>query len=156
MNGYILIGNYLLTELRCRKARQAENEKALGGRYVCICREDNEHVIQQQKICPAPLGEKVALVCTWGNGRALFKEAFSKMLRKEGLTAHSFRHTHTTILAEIGVPAKAIAGRLGHADATITQNLYMHNTLKLQEEAAAIFDKTLQNLTCADSTQAKS
>ena len=50
----------------------------------------------------------------------------------------------TTQLAKIGVPAKAIAGRLGHADATITQNLYMHNTEKLQEEVATNFAKTLQ------------
>ena len=68
----------------------------------------------------------------------------TKMLLGEGLNAHSFRHTHTTQLAEIGVSAKAIAGRLGHADATITQNLYTHNTEKLQEETAAIFGKTLQ------------
>ena len=29
--------------------------------------------------------------------------------------------------------AKGVAERLGHADATITQNLYTHNTEKLQE-----------------------
>ena len=66
------------------------------------------------------------------------------MLSKCGLNAHSFRHTHTTQLIENGAPVKAVAERLGHADATITQNLYTHNTQKLQEEAAAIFDKTLQ------------
>ena len=78
------------------------------------------------------------------NGQLVLKEALSKVLRNEGLNAHSFRHTHTTILAENGVPAKAIAGRLGHADATITQNLYAHNTEKLQEIAVISFVKILQ------------
>ena len=84
------------------------------------------------------------LVCVRENGQILSKETLSKFLSCEMLNSHSFRHTHTTQLAEIGVPAKAIAGRLGHADATITQNLYMHNTEKLQEEVATNFAKTLQ------------
>ena len=54
----------------------------------------------------------------------LFQHTLSKTLREEGINAHLLRHTHTTVLAEIGVSAKAIAERLGHADATITQNLY--------------------------------
>lgn len=47
-----------------------------------------------------------------------------------------FRHIHATQLIENGAPAKGVAGRLGHADTQITQNLYTHNTLKLQEENA--------------------
>ena len=72
------------------------------------------------------------------------KGALTKILHDEGLNAHSFRHTHTTQLIERGANAKGVAYRLGHADATITQNLYTHNTQKLQEEIAEIFNKTLQ------------
>ena len=84
------------------------------------------------------------MICVRENGQMLVENTLGRILHKEGLNAHSFRHTHTTQLIENGVSAKAVAGRLGHADATITQNLYAHNTEKLQEEAAAIFDKTLQ------------
>ncbi|MBD3878946.1 MAG: tyrosine-type recombinase/integrase [Quinella sp. 1Q5] len=66
------------------------------------------------------------------------------MLSKCGLNSHSFRHKHATQLIENGASAKGVAERLGHADATITQNLYTHNTQKLQEEAVANFAKTLQ------------
>ena len=123
---------------------QAENEKQIGNSYVHIYREENGHIIQQSKNIPIDCVEQVSLICTQNNGRIFFKTAFTKVLFKEGLNAHSFRHTHTTVLIENGAPAKAVAGRLGHADATITQNLYTHNTLKLQEEAAVIFGKTLQ------------
>ena len=66
------------------------------------------------------------------------------MLHAEGLNAHSFRHTHITQLIENGAIPKGVAGRVGHANTQITQNLYTHNTLKLQEETLAIFDKNLQ------------
>ena len=66
-------------------------------------------------------------------------ERFKALLEKYPFgTVHSFRHTHATQLIENGASAKGVAERLGHADATITQNLYTHNTQKLQEETAAI------------------
>lgn len=150
---YILIDDCLLAELRHWQARQAENEKQRGDCYVYIYREDNGHIIRQSKGLPVPAAERVALVCTDKMGRLLLKEYTARLLAREGLNAHSFRHTHTTILAESGVPAKAIAGRLGHANVTITQNLYTHNTLKMQEEAAAVFAKTLRQSPNADNLQ---
>ena len=141
---YILIDDYLLGELKCWQNQQIEKEKELGDSYVYIYREEDGHIVRQSKGLPVSVGEKVSLVCTQSNGQMFIETALCKILRKEGINAHSFRHTHTTVLAENGVPAKAIAGRLGHANTQITQNLYMHNTEKLQEQAAAIFTKTLQ------------
>ncbi|MBR3497596.1 MAG: hypothetical protein IKO05_01220 [Selenomonadaceae bacterium] len=40
--------------------------------------------------------------------------------------------------------AAGVAGRLGHSNTLITQNLYTHNTLKLQKETVAIFAENLQ------------
>ena len=141
---YILIDNYLLGELRHWQNWQAENEKKFGDNYVYIYREDDGRIIRQSKGLPAPAAEKVSLICVRDDGRLYLDEYISKILRKEELNAHSFRHTHATQLIENGASAKGVAERLGHADATITQNLYTHNTEKLQEETAAIFDKTLQ------------
>ena len=141
---YIIIDDYLLGELLRWKARQAENEEKFGDSYVYIYREDSGHVQRQSKSFPAPAGEKVSLVCVREDGQMLVENTLGRILHKEGINAHSFRHTHTTQLAEIGVSAKSIAGRLGHADATITQNLYTHNTEKMQEEAVIKFAKTLQ------------
>ena len=141
---YILIDDYLLGELKRWQNQQVENEKRFGDSYVYIYREGDGHIIRQSKGLPISNAEKVSLICVCDDGQLVLKETLTKMLRHEGLNAHSFRHTHTTQLIENGASAKAVAGRLGHADATITQNLYTHNTQKLQEEAATIFDKTLQ------------
>ena len=141
---YILVDNYLLGELKRWQVQQVENEKEFGDSYVYIYREDDGHIISQSKGLPAPPAEKVSLVCSREGGQMVLKNHFSKVLRNEGLNAHSLRHTHATQLIENGASAKGVAERLGHADATITQNLYTHNTEKLQTETAAIFNKTLQ------------
>ena len=65
-------------------------------------------------------------------------------MQKAGINTHSFRHTHATTLIENGATPKGVAGRLGHSNTAITQNLYTHNTQKLQEDTATIFEKTLQ------------
>lgn len=152
---YVLVDDYLLSELRRWQARQAENEKELGDSYVAVYREDDGHVIRQAKSLPPPATERVGLICTRGNGYPYLREGFASLLISEGLNAHSFRHTHATQLIESGASAKAVAGRLGHANTQITQNLYTHNTLKLQEEAAAIFAKSLQGTPHADAVQTK-
>lgn len=141
---YILVDDYLLEELRRWQARQAENERQFGDSYIYTYCESNGHIVFFSKALPAPDCEKVSLICTRDNGQLVLENHFTKILRDEGLNAHSFRHTHATQLIESGAAPKGVACRLGHANALITQNLYTHNTLKLQEETAAIFDKNLQ------------
>ena len=140
---YILIDDFLLNELLRWQAQQVDNEKEFGDSYVYAYREEDGHVIRKSKGLPCSF-EKVSLVCVRSEGHFLRKDNIAKILKKENLNAHSFRHTHATQLIECGAVPKGVARRLGHADATITQNLYTHDTLKLQEETLAIFDKTLQ------------
>ena len=144
---YILIGEELISELKRWQRQQGLNEENIGDSYVYIYREGNGHIIRQSKGLPAPLGEKISLICTRHDGRLILYESLTIFLKGENLNAHSFRHTHATQLIENGVEAKAVAGRLGHANTQITQNLYTHNTLKLQEKALAIFDKIMQTNT---------
>ena len=143
-NRYVLVDDILLTELRRWQLQQRENEKHFGGSYVYIYREADGHIERLSKSLPAPDGEKISLVCTRDNGQLVSRGGFMRMLRSAGLNAHSFRHTHITQLIENGAKPKGVAGRVGHANAVITQNVYTHNTLKLQEETLAIFDKNLQ------------
>ena len=66
-------------------------------------------------------------------------------LYRLGLNSHSFRHTHATRLIESGAKPVDVAARLGHADATITQNLYAHDTDDMQQETARIFERFVDN-----------
>ncbi|MBR1806267.1 MAG: tyrosine-type recombinase/integrase [Selenomonadaceae bacterium] len=141
---YIVVDDFLLGELKRWQAQQRENEQHFGDSYVYVYREADGHIERKSKGLPAPDGEKVSLVCTGRNGKIIRRGALAEILVAEGLNAHSFRHTHATQLIENGATANGVAGRLGHANAAITQNLYIHNTAKLQEETYAIFDKNLQ------------
>ena len=83
-------------------------------------------------------------IATGEKGHPLQKKLLGKYLRLEELNAHSFRHTHTTQLIERGANAKGVACHLGHSSVAITQNLYMHNTQKLQLETLNYFASILQ------------
>lgn len=141
---YVLIDDFLINELRRWQEQQIENEKQHGDIYVYIYREENGHIQRLPKMLPAPNGERISLLCTKNDGRLVLKEFIVRALAAEGLNAHSFRHTHATRLIEKGAAPKGVAERLGHSNVLITQNIYSHNTLKLQEETLAIFAENLQ------------
>jgi integrase len=57
---------------------------------------------------------------------------------------HDLRHTHATIMLEIGESAKVVSERLGHANVSITLDKYSHVTQNLQTESAQNFAKALK------------
>ena len=142
-NRTIFISDFLISELQSWQNRQAENEKSIGVSYVYIYKAADNKIIQQSKVLPAE-SNRIELVCTKETGHFVLKSAVEKHLHNEGLNAHSFRHTHATMLIEHGATPKGVAGRLGHSNAAITQNLYTHNTEKIQQDTADIFEKITQ------------
>ncbi|MBQ7453730.1 MAG: tyrosine-type recombinase/integrase [Selenomonadaceae bacterium] len=135
--------DFLISEFCRWQAQQADNEKILGDNYICLYLTPDNFIVQQSKSVPTS-AEKISLICISANGKLFLRGYIIKTLKDEGFNAHSFRHTHATRLIENGAPAKGVAGRLGHSNILITQNLYTHNTIKLQEETAMIFDNFLQ------------
>ena len=47
---------------------------------------------------------------------------------------HMLRHSHISLLAELGLPVKAIMERVGHRDESITLQVYSHVTENIQDE----------------------
>ena len=50
------------------------------------------------------------------------------------LTTHIFRHTHISILAELGVPLKTIMQRVGHNDPNTTLSIYTHVAKSMHDD----------------------
>ena len=46
------------------------------------------------------------------------------------VTLHGFRHTHCSLLFEMGTPLEEVQERLGHTDIKTTMNIYTHVTEK--------------------------
>jgi integrase len=62
-----------------------------------------------------------------------------ELMRKVGLrgvSLHSLRHSHASILLSKGVPPAVVSQRLGHADQNITLSIYSH-ALPADARAAA-------------------
>lgn len=64
---------------------------------------------------------------------AVHKDLFS------GGGLHIYRHTHASLLAEKGVPLDLIQRRLGHANDTITREIYLHVTEKMKKQEIELF-----------------
>ena len=62
---------------------------------------------------------------------------------KQKVTTHTFRHTHTSLLAEAGVDLVSIMERLGHKDDKTTREIYLHVTAEMKKEAAQKFSKLM-------------
>ncbi|WP_163530703.1 site-specific integrase [Halobacillus ihumii] len=59
---------------------------------------------------------------------------------------HDLRHTHATIMLQLGEHAKVVSERLGHADVQTTLNLYSHVTPNMQKDSAIRFDEAFKNI----------
>ncbi len=140
----IIIDNNLTTLLKRWKIQQSKWELS-GGDSYCIIDEKKDHTIQTySKVFMTAETNRQKMVCTGPQGKIVSRATVMHNLQKVGLNTHSFRHTHATMLIEAGASPKGVAGRLGHKRVDITENLYTHNTEKMQQDTLEIFTKTLQ------------
>ena len=54
---------------------------------------------------------------------------------------HDFRHTHASLLFEVGATLKEVQSRLGHSDIKTTMDIYTHITQSTREKLAEKFQK---------------
>ncbi len=74
---------------------------------------------------------------------------FNRFIKKhnftEGVSFHSLRHTHATLLVSSGLDIKTIQTRLGHANASITLNTYAHALPEKDKQASDIVSSILNS-----------
>lgn len=139
----VVIDDELVSILRKWKRQQREWELSDGGAY-CVIDEQENHVLRVFSKELAPSVNRQMMLCTNRHGRPVCRATVMQHLQSAGLNAHSFRHSHATILVEAGASLKGVAGRLGHKRIETTEEIYTHNTKKMQEDVASIFAKTMQ------------
>jgi integrase len=61
----------------------------------------------------------------------------------KGVRLHDLRHLHATQLLAAGVPVRTVSGRLGHANAATTLNVYAHFLEASDREAADVIGNLL-------------
>lgn len=50
------------------------------------------------------------------------------------VTTHIFRHTHVSVLADMGIPLRVISARVGHSNGDITEHIYLHVTERTKKK----------------------
>ena len=129
---------YSLTTHKIQTTKTETSERVLHmhPELLAVVR---SQLIHQKQICLA-YGARSALLFPWRDGGYMHYEAYSKYFREHvakvhgsPLPVHSLRHTYTSLMAEAGVPIETISRQLGHADSSITKQIYMHVTNKVRE-----------------------
>lgn len=140
----ILIDSKLIGLLRRWKVHQ-EALEMLEDDY-CYVYVDENHAVHNisDTLAVHPALKRVDMVCTDDHGRFMSKGRMTYHAQKEGINMHSFRHTHATLLAENGAPAKDVAARLGQKNVNITLNTYTHVTDAMRESTRDIMESLSQ------------
>ncbi|WP_289001941.1 site-specific integrase [uncultured Megasphaera sp.] len=124
----ITFGAKLQRELDAQKLWQAQNQFKFGM-----------HSKQQPGenfVCTQECGKRVT-----SNNVAYFNQWCRQTFG--GLSFHSFRHTHATLLIEHGLAIDYVSKRLGHTSVYTTANIYDSVTDKREKEAVDIMDAVL-------------
>lgn len=90
-------------------------------------------------------------IFTLDDGRTPSRDLLARYLRSACLdalgltkdqapTLHGLRHSHISLLAELGVPMKLCIDRVGHADEKMILRIYAHVTPKMEDELLAKMD----------------
>jgi integrase len=126
----ISLPDNVLDELKIHKKKQNELRLRFGSAY-----EDNQLVV------PRPDGKPM-------DPRGM-NEHFTECIKKSGMKKirfHDLRHTHATIMLQLGEHPKVVSERLGHSNVNITLDTYSHVLPNMQEDAARKLFEAFKNI----------
>jgi integrase len=107
---------------------------------------------QAERCLKLGMGKPELVFPTW-DGKLRNPSHFTKTFSRDvaaaklpHVTFHGLRHTHITHLLRSGEPVHVVSARAGHANPTITLNIYAHLLPGQQEQAANKMDDMLRNV----------
>ncbi|WYJ90209.1 hypothetical protein A5888_001937 [Enterococcus sp. 9E7_DIV0242] len=88
-------------------------------------------------------------IFTTRNGKPLSLQSYNLSLRTSAkalsidkkVSSHMLRHSHISLLTELGIPLKAIMDRVGHEDSKTTLKIYTHTTKNMQNHLIERLDE---------------
>jgi len=140
-----------------RSGRIFEAPKGGKGRWIRLTRKATEALRAHRR---AQLEERMKLAGLWQDQDLVFPSQvgtplsarnlqchFKSMLERAGLSKsfrfHDLRHTCATLLLRQGVNPKFVQELLGHADISLTLNVYSHVLPDMGDAAAGAMDAAL-------------
>ncbi|WP_312372723.1 tyrosine-type recombinase/integrase [Lachnoclostridium sp.] len=111
-------------EIECDKSRYQSLKPT-----IFVCGKENGELVTNQTI---------------KSGSKFIKNTIPEM--KEKFKFHRLRHSHATALIENGANMKDVQERLGHANISITLDIYSHVTPKMRQQTVDIFEQMLSDI----------
>ena len=128
---------------------------SIDARTVTALRTQRRVQAAQRLAWPGEWLDEWDLVFTREDGSPLnpmqLSDAFRKLVPSPDLPRirlHDLRHTHATLLLQAGVPVKVVADRLGHADVSMTLNVYAHVLPAMDSHARHLRRARLRRARC--------
>lgn len=115
-----------------------------------LCKELKKHQIKQKemKLLFGQGYDDHNLVFAREDGKPMYPRqlaiVFNRIIKQANvpkIRIHDLRHTHATLLLELGVNPKIVAERLGHSSVKITLDVYSHVTTEMQKDTAKKLEK---------------
>lgn len=127
--GTLIISNPPYKQMSPKTADSRRNV-SLPDRAVKLLREEQESYHKRPFIFASTRGNALAdgVINHW------LREAKRELGIKKKISVHTFRHTHISKLAELGIPLYLIQRRVGHKDAKVTKMIYLHVTKKAEQQ----------------------
>jgi integrase len=119
------IRNVLKRHRLKQKEEKLKNSRVYDDKNLVFAQEDGMYV-------PPP------------SANILMKE----FIRQSGLPKirfHDLRHTHATILLQMGVNPKVVSDRLGHSSVQITLDVYSHVTKEIKQDISKDFSNMMKS-----------
>ncbi|QUH20243.1 tyrosine-type recombinase/integrase [Alkaliphilus sp. B6464] len=102
-------------------------------------------------------GIELEFVCSWEDGRPLrptyISQRFSELAKRfaikreiEPITFHGLRHSHATILFELGASSQEISKRLRHSRVSTTDDIYIHVKEDIKKSTADLFNQAVEKI----------
>ena len=98
-------------------------------------------------------GIELDFVCCWSDGKPFRPTYISKAfkyhverLEMPYLTFHGLRHTHASILFELGASSQEISKRLRHSRVSTTDDIYIHLKEDTKKSTADLFNQAVEKL----------
>jgi len=130
----------------------ADRRIAIDPDTIAVLAERRQRQERSATMCGVQLGPDAFMFSTAPDGsQPLHPDTITGGFRRictkvglKGVRLHDLRHLHATQLLAAGVPVRTVSGRLGHANAATTMNVYAAFVEASDQDAAAVIGGLLK------------
>jgi integrase len=129
------------------KTKAGRRAVEVGPTLIKALRDHRKSQMQAKLSAGGRCQNKYNLICTTADGNFIKPTMLSSVFRMRtaalgfNVSFHKLRHTYISLLIKAGVPINVISERVGHANPSITHNVYSHLLPGMGRDAAERFEQ---------------